>query len=101
MEGGETGSLKGARCGTQSRILGSPPEPKAAAQTLSHPGIPANPILSVFLFHRFLNLERKFISLKLFAPPKFVFILPRYFATCEFPVIIYLADFSVEASDIS
>ena len=37
---GEADSLWGARCGTQSRIPGSHPEPKAYAQPLSHPGIP-------------------------------------------------------------
>ena len=36
----EIGSLQGARCGTQSRIPGSHPEPKADAQPLSHPGVP-------------------------------------------------------------
>ena len=48
---GETGSLQGARCGTQSWILVSRPAPKADTQPLSHPGIP-RPIylnsLSVF-----------------------------------------------------
>ena len=37
---GEAGSLQGAWCRTQSRILGLWPEPKAGAQLLSHPGIP-------------------------------------------------------------
>ena len=38
---GEAGSLWGNRCGTRSWILGSGPEPKADAQPLSHPGVPA------------------------------------------------------------
>ena len=37
---GEAGSMQGARHGTQSRILGSCPEPKAEAELLSHPGVP-------------------------------------------------------------
>ena len=37
---GEAGCLQGACCRSQSRILGSRPEPKADAQPLSHPGIP-------------------------------------------------------------
>ena len=37
---GEAGSLQGARCGTQSPDLGSHPERKADAQTLSRPGVP-------------------------------------------------------------
>ena len=37
---GEAGSMQGARCGTQSWIPGSCPEPKADAQLLSLPGIP-------------------------------------------------------------
>ena len=36
---GEAGLPKGARCGTQSQIPGSCPEPKADAQLLSHPGV--------------------------------------------------------------
>ena len=37
---GEAGSLRGARCGTRSRALGSRPGPEADAQLLSHPGAP-------------------------------------------------------------
>ena len=37
---GEAGSMQGARYGTRFQILGSRPEPKADAQTLSHPGVP-------------------------------------------------------------
>ena len=37
---GEAGSMQGARSGTQSRIPGSHPEPKADAQPLRHPGVP-------------------------------------------------------------
>ena len=37
---GEAGSMQGARCGTRFQIPESPPEPKADAQPLSHPGIP-------------------------------------------------------------
>ena len=37
---GEAGSMQGAGCRTQSWILGSGPQPKAAAQLLSHLGIP-------------------------------------------------------------
>ena len=37
---GEAGPSQGAQCGTQSQIPGSQPEPKAGAQSLSHPGVP-------------------------------------------------------------
>ena len=37
---GEAGSPQGAQCRTQSQTPGSCPEPKAAAQLLSHPDIP-------------------------------------------------------------
>ena len=40
---GEAGSIQGAQCGTRSqdlRIMGSQPEPKADAQSPSHPGVP-------------------------------------------------------------
>ena len=33
---------QGARCGTQSQIPGSHPEPKADAQPLSRPGVPSH-----------------------------------------------------------
>ena len=39
--------MQGARCGTQSQILGSCPEPKADAQPLSHPGVPLPFLLSL------------------------------------------------------
>ena len=42
-EGGEAGSMQGARRGTWSQDLGSGPEPKTDAQPLSHPGIPNRP----------------------------------------------------------
>ena len=35
----KAGSLRGARCGTQSKDPRSHPEPKAGAQPLSHPGV--------------------------------------------------------------
>ena len=37
---GEAGSIQGAQCGMDPRTPGSQPEPKAAAQPLSHAGSP-------------------------------------------------------------
>ena len=37
---GEADSMQGARRGTRSQDLGSRPEQKADAQSLSHPGVP-------------------------------------------------------------
>ena len=36
----EAGFLPGAQCGTHPRTLESQPEPKADAQSLSHPSVP-------------------------------------------------------------
>ena len=44
---GEAGSMQEPRCGTQSWILGSRPEPKADAQLLIHPDIPQPKVLIV------------------------------------------------------
>ena len=38
----EAGSPQGARCGARPQIPGSRSEPKADAQVLRHPGIPAS-----------------------------------------------------------
>ena len=41
----EAGSLRGARRGTRSRVLGPCPELKADAQLLSSPGVPTAVVL--------------------------------------------------------
>ena len=43
-EGGEAGSIQGARCGTGSQDPGIT-EPKASTQPLSHPSVPKHCIL--------------------------------------------------------
>ena len=52
----EAGSPQGPQCGTQSRIPGSQPEPKADAQPLSHPGILFKHIPKALSFHSLLHI---------------------------------------------